>query len=81
MVNCIHKVLSASKFSIWRTQWEVTRRRQAKRDVRAARFAHPSNSVLNRLFRISLIWTSGFEIEKQNWGEIPDWKYAQEVNT
>ena len=44
MVNCIHKVLSASKFFIWRIQWEVTRRRQAKRDVRAARFAHPSNS-------------------------------------
>ena len=83
MLNCIYKVLSASKLSIWRMLWEVTRRRQTKRDVRAARFAHPLKFGFSTGFSrsgISLIWTSGFEIVKQNRGEIRDWKYAQEVN-
>ena len=30
-------------------------------------------------YGISLIWSSGFDILKQNWDDIPDWKYAREV--
>ena len=30
-------------------------------------------------YGISLIWSLGFEILKQSWDDIPDWKYAREV--
>ena len=77
MVNCC--LQASSLFGGYSEKSRPSARR--KETFERLALLTPQIRVLKRFFRISLVWTSGFEIETQNRGEIPDWKYAQEVNT